>query len=101
MITTLKFAKPGTDGAVSLLGEISSIFASAVIGLLAYVLGVSDNLLLSVGIATVGGFVGTNVDSLLGATLQKNGMLSNSGVNFLATFAGAGFSVVLYFFITG
>ena len=101
MITTLKFAKPGTDGAVSLLGEISSIFASAVIGLLAYVLGVSDNLLLSVIITTVGGFFGTNVDSLLGATLQKNGILSNSGVNFLATFAGAGISVGLYFLITG
>ena len=101
MITTLKFVEPGTDGAVSLLGEISSIFASALIGLLAYILGVSDNLPLSVCIATVGGFFGTNVDSILGATLQKNGILSNSGVNFLATFAGAGISVGLYFLITG
>lgn len=101
MITTLKFVEPGTDGAVSLLGEISSIFASAVIGLLAYILGVSDNLPLSVCIATVGGFFGTNVDSILGATLQKNGILSNSGVNFLATFAGAGISVGLYYLITG
>jgi uncharacterized protein (TIGR00297 family) len=101
MITTLKFAKPGTDGAVSLLGEISSTFASAVIGLLAYVLGVSDHLLLSVFIATLGGFFGTNMDSLLGATLQKNGILSNSGVNLLATFAGAGISVCFYFLITG
>lgn len=100
MITTLKFAKPGEDGAVSLLGELASIFGSAAIGLLAYFLGVSDNLLLSVLIATAGGFFGTNMDSLLGATLQKNGLLSNSGVNFLATFAGAGFSLLLYILIT-
>jgi uncharacterized protein (TIGR00297 family) len=100
MITTLNFAKPGEDGAVSLLGELASIFGSAVIGLLAYFLGVSDDLLLSVIIATAGGFFGTNVDSLLGATLQKNGLLSNSGVNFLATFAGAGFSLLLFFLIT-
>jgi uncharacterized protein (TIGR00297 family) len=100
MITTLKFAKPGEDGAVSLLGELASIFGSAVIGLLAYFLGVSDNLLLSVLIAAAGGFFGTNMDSLLGATLQKNGLLSNSGVNFLATFAGAGFSLLLYILIT-
>jgi uncharacterized protein (TIGR00297 family) len=100
MITTLKLSEPGVDGAVSLLGELASIFGSAIIGLLAYMLGVSDNLLLSVFIATAGGFFGTNMDSLLGATLQKNGLLSNSGVNLIATFAGAGFSVVLYFLIT-
>lgn len=100
MITTLKLAKPGEDGAVSLLGELASIFGSAVIGLLAYVLGMSDNLLLSIFIATAGGFFGTNIDSFLGATLQKNGLLSNSGVNFLATFAGAGFSLALYVLIT-
>ena len=62
-------------------------------------LGVSDNLLLSVLITTAGGFIGTNIDSLLGATLQKKGLLSNSGVNFVATFAGAGVSAALYLLI--
>ena len=100
MITTLKLSEPGADGAVSSLGEFAAIFGSAVIGLLGYVLGVSDNLLLSVLITTAGGFLGTNMDSLLGATLQKNGTLSNSGVNFLATFAGALISICLYFIIT-
>ncbi len=100
MITTLKLSEPGADGAVSSLGEFAALFGSAVIGLLGYVLGVSDNLLLSVLITTAGGFLGTNMDSLLGATLQKNGTLSNSGVNFLATFAGALVSICLYFIIT-
>jgi uncharacterized protein (TIGR00297 family) len=101
MITTLKPAEPGADGAVSGLGELAAILGSAVIGLLAYLLGVSDNLLLSVLITTIGGFFGTNVDSLLGATFQKMGKLSNSGVNFLATFAGAGISGGVYLLISG
>jgi uncharacterized protein (TIGR00297 family) len=100
MITTLKLSEPGVDGAVSLLGELAAIFGSAVIGILAYLLGISDNLLLTVLITTAGGFFGTNVDSFLGATLQKRGVLSNSGVNFVATFMGAGISAGLYFLIT-
>lgn len=100
MITTLKLSEPGVDGAVSLLGELAAIFGSAVIGILAYLLGVSDNFILTVLITTAGGFFGTNVDSLLGATLQKRGVLSNSGVNFAATFSGAGVSAVLYFILT-
>jgi uncharacterized protein (TIGR00297 family) len=100
MITTLKLSEPGTDGAVSLLGELAAIFGSAVIGILAYILGISDNLILTVLITTAGGFFGTNMDSFLGATLQKRGMLSNSGVNFVATFAGAAISAFLYYLIT-
>lgn len=100
MITTLKLSEPGVDGAVSLLGEFAAIFGSAVIGVLAYLLGVSDNFILTVLITTVGGFFGTNMDSFLGATLQKRGVLSNSGVNFVATFAGAGISACLYILIT-
>ncbi len=100
MITTLKLSEPGVDGAVSVLGELAAIFGSAIIGVLAYLLGISDNLLLAVLITTVGGFFGTNMDSFLGATLQKRGLLSNSGVNFVATFAGAGISAGLYFLIT-
>jgi uncharacterized protein (TIGR00297 family) len=100
MITTLKPSEPGIDGAVSLLGELAAIFGSAVIGILGYLLGITDNLLLAVLITTVGGFIGTNIDSFLGATLQKRGLLSNSGVNFVATFIGAGISAVLYLLIT-
>lgn len=99
MITTLKPSEPGADGAVSLLGEFAAILGSAVIGILAYLLGVSDNFILTVLVTTAGGFFGTNIDSLLGATFQKRGVLSNSGVNFAATFTGAGISAALYYLI--
>ena len=39
--------------------------------------------------ALLGGFLGTNFDSLLGATLQSRGLLSNNGVNLFATLFGA------------
>ncbi len=71
MITTLKLSEPGADGAVSSLGEFAAIFGSAIIGVLGYTLGISNDFLLSVLITTAGGFFGTNIDSLLGATLQK------------------------------
>ncbi|MDM7917575.1 MAG: TIGR00297 family protein [Methanosarcina sp.] len=100
MITTLKISEPGADGAVSSRGELAAIFGSAVIGVLGYTLGISSDFLLSVLITTAGGFFGTNIDSLLGATLQKRGLLSNSGVNFVATFAGAGVSAGIYLLIS-
>ena len=37
MITTFKKARPGTDGAVSILGEGASLFGASVIAILAYV----------------------------------------------------------------
>jgi len=96
MITTLKSAKAGVDGAVTILGEISALFGAMVIGILPVIFGKVDTVLPVILITTAGGFLGTNVDSLLGATLQNRGLLSNSGVNFVATFSGAAISAILY-----
>ncbi len=96
MITTLKPTQTGVDGAVSVLGEIAALLGSMVIGLLPVLFGRVDHIFLALAVTTAGGFLGTNVDSLLGATLQKRGLLSNSGVNFVATFAGAIISGALY-----
>jgi uncharacterized protein (TIGR00297 family) len=96
MITTLKHVQAGVDGAVTVLGEFAAIMGSMVIGILAVIFGMVDNAFMVILVTTAGGFFGTNVDSLLGATLQKRGLLSNSGVNFVATFAGAAISGILY-----
>ena len=93
MITTLKKVEPGTDGGVSMLGETASILGSLVIGIFAVLFGVIavDPIrlcLIGMTIVVVSGFVGTNIDSLLGATLQQRGILSNNGVNVVSTLAG-------------
>lgn len=96
MITNLKPTRTGVDGAVTVLGEVAAILGSMVIGILPVIFGRVDDAIMVISITTAGGFLGTNIDSLLGATLQKRGLLSNSGVNFVATFAGAAVSGILY-----
>ncbi len=94
-IMNFKKVPAGTNGAISILGEISSIAGSAAIGILAIFLGMVELHVLPVTI--LGGFIGTNMDSLLGATLENRGYLTNSSVNLFATAAGALVSVGLYY----
>ncbi|HJH31218.1 MAG TPA: DUF92 domain-containing protein [Methanosarcinaceae archaeon] len=99
MITTLKVVETGVDGGVTPVGQFVAILGSMTIGILAAVFGIVDNIPLAIGISTISGFLGTNVDSLLGATLQNRGLLTNSGVNFVSTFLGALISCGLYLLI--
>ncbi len=95
MITTFKKVRVGTDGAVSHLGEWAAFFGAMMIAILALLLIKND---LSLVIAVIaGGFIGTNIDSVLGATLQQKGYLSNNGVNLCATISGAIISGILYY----
>ncbi len=87
MITTLQETKPGVDGGVTPLGEAASFVGALIIGLLATGTGMADAYGIVAG--TIGGFLGTNFDSLLGATMQSRNMLSNNGVNLVATAFGA------------
>jgi uncharacterized protein (TIGR00297 family) len=87
MITTLKETDPGVDGGVTPLGEAASLAGAIIIDLLATGMGMAGAL--GIVVAAIGGFLGTNFDSLLGATLQSRGFLSNNGVNLVATAFGA------------
>lgn len=95
MITTLKETEPGVDGGVTLLGEGASLIGALIIGILAAITGMIG--LLGVAIGTAAGFLGTNFDSFLGATLQSRGTLSNNGVNLAATAFGAIAGGVLWY----
>ncbi|MBU2617659.1 MAG: TIGR00297 family protein, partial [Euryarchaeota archaeon] len=74
--------------------ELSAIVGSAVIGILATLLGMAG--LHVAAITILGGFIGTNIDSLFGATLENRGYLTNGSVNLFATAAGAIVSAGLY-----
>lgn len=95
MITTFKKARPGTDGAVSGLGEGAAFFGASMIALLAFFLIEMNTIIVFAVIA--GGFIGTNIDSVLGATLQQKGYLTNNGVNLFATISGAIISGLIYY----
>ena len=76
---------PGTSGGVSVAGTLAGVAAAAVVAVLAAVLGtVRGNQVLWIIVAAA---TGSAVDSLLGGTLEKRGLLNNEGVNFLGTLA--------------
>ena len=89
MITSLKPAPPGKDGAVSPLGEIAGILGGLSIGLTAYTLEVSPKNWNVFYITFLAALVGTNFDSLLGATFETKGTLDKHSVNLLASLSGA------------
>ncbi|HEU13183.1 MAG: DUF92 domain-containing protein [Thermoplasmata archaeon] len=77
----LRRAVPGDEGAVSILGEFYAFLSSSSIAILYYLF--SLNMVLSIYVS-IFGFLGSNFDSLLGATLEKKGYMEKHSVNFIA-----------------
>ncbi|MEH1808592.1 TIGR00297 family protein [Nostoc sp.] len=94
LITTLQPVPRGTEGAVSLEGTLAGIVASVAIALVGWGVGLID--LLGVAWCVLAAFIATNVESVIGATLQsKYTWLTNEVVNILNTLIGAIASVLL------
>ncbi|ALV62318.1 conserved domain-containing protein [Thermococcus sp. 2319x1] len=86
MITNLKPANVGENGAISWQGELIALIGAFIIGLFAVFLTPQKMEMLFA--VTLGGFIGCNIDSLLGATLENKGVINNHHTNFLATIIG-------------
>ncbi len=88
LITTLQPVPRGTEGAVSLEGTLAGIVGGVTICLVAYSLGLIT--LTGVIICTIASFIATNLESVIGATLQsKLDWLTNELVNVINTIIGA------------
>jgi len=91
LITNFKRVKPGTNGGISLYGEFWAFIASiyvAAMGL--YILDILQGIgptLWQFSIITAFGFIGCQIDSLLGATIEKRGLVGKHGVNFISSLA--------------
>jgi uncharacterized protein (TIGR00297 family) len=94
MITTLRRVPIGTNGGITTTGELVALGGSLVVSLVALGLRVITPWMAV--ICTITGFVGTNLDSIVGALLENKGFLGNAGTNFLATLGGGIFAVALY-----
>ncbi|HUX45928.1 MAG TPA: DUF92 domain-containing protein [Terracidiphilus sp.] len=93
MITTLRTAPPGVDGAISLGGTCIGMLAAALVAAAgSFALGGGWPMLV---LSWAGGVFGLFFDSLLGATLEPRGWLNNDGVNFLSTVSAAAFALAL------
>jgi len=86
LITTLRQVQPGTNGGITVLGELACLSGAVIISGLAFVLGVAPWYVCLIGVIT--GFIGTNLDSLYGALLENKKIIGNSGTNLLATLSG-------------
>lgn len=94
LITTLQPVARGTEGAVSLEGTLAGILGSAAIAFIGWGVGLID--LTGVAFCVVSAFIATNLESVIGATLQaKFNWLTNEVVNFLNTLIGASTAVLL------
>ena len=98
MITTLRRAEPGTDGAISLGGTLAGLLAAGIVAATgALALHGGKWMLVT---SWSGGVFGLFVDSLLGATLERRGWLNNDSVNFLSTASAAAFALALLAILT-
>ena len=87
MITTFERTKRGTDGGVSLTGQLAAFIAAGYTSAVAYVIFAAFNDSLLAGPATVFvpmlcGFLGCQIDSVIGATLERDGRIGKLGNNF-------------------
>ncbi len=87
MITTWQRVPAGTDGGITIPGSIAGLAAGLVIAAVATLGGILPSAQFWIPVAA--GFAGMLIDSLLGATLQRRGWLSNQAVNLFGTLAAA------------
>jgi uncharacterized protein (TIGR00297 family) len=91
LITNFHRVAVGTDGGITVIGTLSGVAA----GLLVALVATWCELIPAQWVAPDAGAAGLGMllDSVLGATLQRQGWLSNSGVNFISTIVAAGMAI--------
>jgi uncharacterized protein (TIGR00297 family) len=87
MITTWQRVPAGTDGGITIPGSIAGLAAGIIIAAVAALGGILPPIQLWIPVAA--GFAGMLFDSVLGATLQRRGWVSNQAVNLFGTLAAA------------
>lgn len=96
LITTLKKTRVGASGAISLHGEIAALMGAGIISSIPLLFPFDfhlKNFILAIGILS--GFLGCNIDSILGATVEKNRMDKHM-INFFGTLSGGIFAMLFY-----
>jgi len=93
LITNWKSVPHGTDGGVTLLGTAAGFIAGLAVAAIAAFGGMIP--VAQFWIPVAAGFAGMLVDSLLGATYQRRGWMSNEAVNLLSTLAAAALALAI------
>jgi len=100
LITTFERVKRGTNGGVSVLGTVASVVASAFTGVIGWLLifrGIDAYVLIPIAM----GVVGNVLDSVLGATIEKNGKVSKYVNNSLSAIIAAVLGIIIVLLLKG
>jgi uncharacterized protein (TIGR00297 family) len=89
LVTNWKPVATGTDGAITFTGTAAGVIAAIVVSLTGIVEW------RSAPICAAAGVLGMSADSLLGATLERHGILRNNAVNFSSTAIAALIALLL------
>lgn len=93
LITTFKPVKRGTDGGISLTGQFAAFIAAAYTSVISYVIFAGFDKELLQGPATLFipmlcGFLGCQIDSVIGATWERRKKIGKLGNNFVSIALG-------------
>lgn len=87
LATTFRPVPRGTQGAVSVEGTVAGIVAATVVASLGAGVGLYRPV--AIGVVVLAAFLGSWLESVVGATIERAGWLDNEAVNFLNTLIGA------------
>jgi len=87
LVTNWMKVDAGTNGAITLVGTMAGAGAAVVVGAVSALTGLLDWQFLPICVGA--GLVGMIADSFLGATLERQAVLGNNGVNFVSTAVAA------------
>ncbi|MDQ7087364.1 MAG: DUF92 domain-containing protein [Acidobacteriota bacterium] len=86
LVTTFRPVPRGTDGAVSLEGTLAGVAGSLVVALLGWGMGLISPA--AVAWVVLAAWIGTTLESYLGALLERRARIDNEAQNFLNTLVG-------------
>ncbi|MBF92400.1 MAG: hypothetical protein CMB78_01310 [Euryarchaeota archaeon] len=93
IITTLEAVPAGTNGGMSPTGTLAAFYGALLISVVSTILGAFNGDLtptvLFFSFVIIIGWIGCQVDSILGALLENRGFLGKHSVNFLSTLSGS------------
>jgi uncharacterized protein (TIGR00297 family) len=96
MITGFKKITPGINGGISLLGEGAALLGALIIGISYIILDFHGFEIIPIIVITALGFIGCQIDSLLGALFENRGKMSKGQVNAISTLLAVVLAFVLY-----
>ena len=98
LITSFKRVKAGESGGVSAIGEVGALLGVFIIIFGSFLMNLLNNINDAL-LVVIASMIAIHIDSLLGATLERRGLITNFCVNLLATLSGGLLLIFFHFLV--